>query len=171
MLLYQSHYTNKNIINDTKPILKKLISNNTTIVCVGSDKIILDCLGPLVGTMLKTKTNLNVIGDLFNPITAKNISTIYNLNQQNLLVIDCCINTDNSNINNLYIYDEPAFPGGLKNNKLPVGSCKILASVDHINNSSIYTHCTSLSHIYSMATIITNMIINSIEDISITTDI
>lgn len=162
MLLYQSHYTNDNILNDTKPILQKIISKNTTIVCIGSDKIILDCLGPLVGTMLKNRTNLNIIGDLFNPITSKNISTIYNINQQNLLVIDCCISADKTNINNLYIYDEPAFPGGLNHNKLPVGSCKIIASVDHMNNSSIYRNCTSLSHIYNMANIITNIIINSI---------
>lgn len=164
MLLYQSHYTNNNILNETKPILKKLISQNTTIACIGSDKIILDCLGPLVGTMLKNQTNLNIIGDLFNPITSKNISTIYNIDQQNLLIIDCCISDDKNNINNLYIYDEPAFPGGINVNKLPVGSCKILASVDHINNSSIYAHCTSLSHIYSMASAITNMIINAIEE-------
>ena len=44
------------------------------IVCVGTDGVVGDCLGPLVGTMLKEK-NLPafIYGELFNPITAVQI--------------------------------------------------------------------------------------------------
>lgn len=167
MELYSSHYTNKNILNDTKPIIKKILSNNTIILCIGSDKIILDCLGPLVGTILKNNSNLNILGDLSNPITTKNLNSVtseLDKTTNNVIVIDCCLSEDKNNINNIYIYNKPSLPGGLNTNKTPIGNYKILACVDHLNNPLIYSNNKSLFHVYNLAQTIANILMNGIND-------
>lgn len=67
------------------------------IVCVGTDGVVGDCLGPLVGTMLKEK-NLPafIYGELFNPITAMQIESIKEFIQKThpdskVLVIDAAV--------------------------------------------------------------------------------
>ena len=165
MKLYSNHYTHNNIINDTKDILQNIFSKKPTILCIGSNKIILDCLGPLVGTLLKDKTNLNIIGDLSNPITAKNLHTIISsIENKTVIVIDCCIGQTISDTNIISIYKNKALPGGLHKNKHSIGNYKILACVDHLSNPLIYNNSTSLSHVYNLATTITNIIINALEE-------
>ena len=41
-------------------------------MCIGSDKLVFDCLGPIVGSMLKTSAEFNgyVYGTMAEPITA-----------------------------------------------------------------------------------------------------
>lgn len=47
-------------------------------ICIGSNKIIGDSLGPLVGTYLKSKFNNNIIvyGDITNPVNFNSIDRI-----------------------------------------------------------------------------------------------
>ena len=54
--------------------LKEEITTNTIIVCIGTDRCIGDCLGPLVGSMLEEKFfPLPVYGTIQNPIHALNL--------------------------------------------------------------------------------------------------
>lgn len=45
-------------------------------ICIGSNKIVGDCLGPLVGTYLKNIFNAKVYGDMENPINFYNADFI-----------------------------------------------------------------------------------------------
>lgn len=159
MLLYSEHY-DKFDINKACNILKQLINNQTTILCIGSDKIILDCLGPLVGTMINSSIPNTVIGNLYNPILSKDIHNLSSLN--NCIVIDCCLSNNEKSNNTISIYDEPAFPGGFMNNKIPIGNYKIIASIEYSGNHLM--NGISLAHIYSIASIIKNIICNTIKE-------
>lgn len=54
--------------------IKNFLSENTVIVCIGTDKCIGDCLGPLVGSILTENFfPLPVYGTLSAPIHALNI--------------------------------------------------------------------------------------------------
>ena len=61
--------------------LKKYIKPQTIIVCIGTDKCIGDCLGPLVGTLLKENSfPIPIYGTLANPIHALNLEkSIYEI--------------------------------------------------------------------------------------------
>lgn len=158
MLLYSEHYNNFDI-NKACNKLKHLINNETTILCIGSDKIILDCLGPLVGTMINDSIPNNLIGNLYNPILSKDIYKLSSL--KNSIVIDCNLSNNENSNNTISIYDEPAFPGGFIQDKIPIGNCKIIANIKYTGNDMF--NGTSLSHIYSMAFIIKTIICNTIK--------
>lgn len=163
MELYSGYFNDENIINNSSKTIKNILSKNPIIICIGSDKIILDCLGPFVGTLLKKNSNLKVIGELSNPVTAKNINSIISnidITNNTILIVDCYLSKNEEDINKISIYNESALPGGLNINKTPIGNYKILACVDHLNNPHIYNNSTSLSRIYNLAETITNILIN-----------
>ena len=63
------HYNNIDSIYTLTNELTNYITQDTIIVCIGTDKCIGDCLGPLVGTMLKDSSfHLPVNGTLSSPI-------------------------------------------------------------------------------------------------------
>ncbi len=67
--------------------LKQYISGyDYAIMCVGSDKALEDCLGPLCGSLLENKIPLPVIGTLSHPVHAENIS--YTLDKLSLIYPD-----------------------------------------------------------------------------------
>ena len=46
-------------------------------ICIGSNEVIGDCLGPLVGSYLKERfNNIEVYGDILNPVNFKNANDI-----------------------------------------------------------------------------------------------
>lgn len=45
-------------------------------ICIGSNKIIGDCLGPLVGSYLKDRADFDVYGDMNNPVNFENAEHI-----------------------------------------------------------------------------------------------
>ena len=137
-LIYSVNYENFNqeLINFSN-ILKQYISDNTIFVCIGSDKIIFDSIGPLTGDKLKC-ANLTVYGDLENPINATNYQTQYNYitnkhPDAKFLIIDTALTTNPNLVNNINFYDEPINPGAFKKfNKF--GDYKIIGIIDLINN-------------------------------------
>lgn len=76
--------------------LSNFLYKNTAIICIGTDRCIIDCLGPLVGTMLQQKNiPVNVFGTLKDPIHAINFSEkMKYINSQgytNIIAIDACL--------------------------------------------------------------------------------
>ena len=54
--------------------IRDYLNLNTIVVCIGTDRCIGDCLGPLVGTLLEEKRfPLPVFGTVSEPIHALNI--------------------------------------------------------------------------------------------------
>lgn len=90
----------------SKNIIKIMQKNNylekeITFLCVGTDKVVGDAVGPVVGSNLKkyiSKNNIknvNVIGDLDNPLTNNNIEKIENLKGVKILIDSAISNSYN----------------------------------------------------------------------------
>lgn len=142
--------------------LKRIINKDSIFVCLGTDKIIFDSLGPYVGHLLKKRIPyLKIYGTLENPITSKNINYL-NLNNTNIIAIDSFITNDSNHLNYISLYDEPVIPAG--GSLSPIGSYKIVGNVDINSNPNIYRNNVKLFNIVTMAELISESIFKSLEE-------
>ena len=140
-------------------------TNNPVIICVGTDLVVGDSFGPLVGTLIKNRLNgkAYVYGTLDNPITAKEIpmvdKTIKNLHPHSkILVVDAAIG------NTLDVGVIKVKSGGIKpglgyNKELPIiGDVSIIGIVSD-NKSSLLVR---LGLVYSLALDVSEGIIKAL---------
>ncbi|ABS35094.1 spore protease YyaC [Clostridium botulinum] len=146
--------------------LKNYLNKDTIIICIGTDRCIGDCLGPLVGTILRYKNiPLKLYGTLDEPIHALNIEkTIKNIKNSypnsSIIGIDACLG-DKDNIGQIQVRNFPIQPGKGVGKTLPkVGDCSIVGIVDSNENCDIFTSAnTRLSLILNIAKVIANSIL------------
>ncbi len=147
------------IISD---FLRIYARNPSLIFCIGTDRYIGDCLGPLVGTFL-TKLNIlaPVFGTLDNPIHAVNLSkNIIEIKVKyplhTIIAIDACLGLK-SNVGCIQIKKTPIQPGKGVGKKLPpVGDISIVGIVDSYGTGEFLNfHNIRLGFIMNMAEIIT----------------
>lgn len=108
-------------------------------ICIGSNKVTGDCLGPLVGSYLKSMYKATVYGDMENPINYQNAEKIMkkveNNNSESLkVVIDSALG---KNIGDVIIDDGKVEIGkGLNKNKNIYGdiSIKVVVGKNYHNN-------------------------------------
>ena len=131
--------------------LKKYIKPQTIIVCIGTDKCIGDCLGPLVGTLLKENSfPIPIYGTLANPIHALNLEkSIYEIKRiypcSTIIGIDACLGDTNS-IGEIHVRD--------------FGDVSIIGIIDSSDNSEFFTsRSIRLNLIFEMAKVISNGLI------------
>ncbi|MBO5714096.1 MAG: spore protease YyaC [Clostridia bacterium] len=139
----------KNIIPKEKPTLA---------ICIGSDLVLGDSLGPLVGTILKKKNaNVFVYGTLNNPVTAKDVETV-RTNVKNMhpntisIAIDASIG-DVDDVGIIKVINKGLKPGLGVNKKLGIiGDVSIIGIVasKSIQNYNLY-NLTRLNLVYKMA--------------------
>lgn len=145
--------------------LLNYIKDDTVIICIGTDKCIGDCLGPLVGTLLKSKFfPLPIYGTINHPIHALNINNrldeINELHPKScILGIDACLGDVNS-IGEIHTRDYAIHPGkGIGKNLPKVGVASIIGIVDSTSNSDYFSsHSIRLALILDMANVIANAI-------------
>lgn len=119
--------------------LENLFKENKTIIflCIGTDRVSGDALGPLVGYKLKNmhKNNVFVYGTLENPVHSCNLVQILNKIYENfstpyIIAIDACLGNV-QNIGKVFIEDKPLSPGLAVNKSLPqVGDMSITGVVN-----------------------------------------
>ena len=142
------------------------IKPQTIIVCIGTDKCIGDCLGPLVGTLLKENSfPIPIYGTLANPIHALNLEkSIYEIKRiypcSTIIGIDACLGDTNS-IGEIHVRDFPIHPGKGVGKMLPdVGDVSIIGIIDSSDNSEFFTsRSIRLNLIFEMAKVISNGLI------------
>lgn len=148
--------------------LTKYIKNNTVIICIGTDKCIGDCLGPLVGTLLETSFfPLPVYGTISSPIHALNLEErlkVINIEHPNsyIIGIDACLG-DSKSIGEIHTRDYAIRPGkGVGKNLPDVGVASIIGIIDSSDNSDFFsTRSIRLSFVLDMAKTISHGIIHS----------
>lgn len=139
-------------------------------LCIGTDRIIGDCLGPLVGTMLEEKLekynifNLTIYGTLKRNICYTNIQEISELIQEKhkkacIIVIDAAL-SNKDNIGKVFIKKEKIILGkSLNKAKIEIGDISIKAVVGKDYKLSKYNFSSlqniSLSVVMSLARLIT----------------
>lgn len=139
------------------------------IVGIGTDKCIGDCLGPLVGTILRRKNfNFPIYGTLRRPLHALNLKervTCIKAKHPDafIIAIDACLGEDDG-IGTIQIRNGPIDPGkGVGKNLPSVGDLSIIGIVEKLNNNGASLHNIRLSFVLEMAEIITEGIMMGLQ--------
>lgn len=147
-----------NEINDKKKM--------PIIVCVGSDLVVGDSLGPLVGTFLRqSQVGAYVYGTLNQPITAKEIDYarkyIKELHPNSIIIaVDAAVGSADD-VGLVKVVDKGVKPGlGIGKNLGEIGDLGIVGVVatKSLKNYALF-NLTRLSLIYKMASVISKAII------------
>lgn len=135
------------------------------VVCIGSDLAIGDSLGPIVGSMLKYKTQglrLFIYGTLSAPVTAKEIKYMRTFLKEThagsqVLAVDAAVGTE-GDIGLIKCMDTPLFPGAGANKKLgAIGDISIMGIVAEKSLANYgLLNTTRLNLVYSMAEVISD---------------
>lgn len=173
------NYKDEMAYYDMAFFLKNYVNKDTIIICIGTDRCIGDCLGPLVGSWLNHEGfPLKVYGTIHQPIHALNLEKSVNdikaeHPKSNILAIDACLGDINS-IGQLHCRDYAIHPGKGVGKILPdVGDISIVGIVDSSDNSELFTSRNiRLSLIIDMARIIVHSLfhllsLNIANDISL----
>ena len=170
-ILIMKHFDYKNYSNHVEKLsnqISKYINSNTVIVCIGTDKCIGDCLGPLVGTiLLENDFPVPVYGTLSQPIHALNIDE--NLDKIKfdhpnayIIGIDACLGND-EDIGDIRFRNYAIHPGKGVGKELPiVGNSSIVGIVDSSNNSDLFfSRSIRLSLVMKMAKAISKLLMDA----------
>lgn len=140
------------------------------IICVGTDLVVGDCLGPYIGTKLNEKLQGKsfIYGTLNSPITALEIETIKKTIKiihpsSKILVIDAAVGKKDE-IGFIKLIDSGIKPGLGINKDLPsIGDVSIIGIVSDYNNKTASNQpITRFSLVYRIANQIINGITNYI---------
>ncbi|WP_251861550.1 spore protease YyaC [Clostridium sp. Marseille-Q2269] len=167
MDIEKTHYTESLSYYKIANSLKDYLDKDTIIICIGTDRCIGDCLGPLVGTILKYKNiPLKLYGTLDEPIHALNIEDNMKIIKKSypnssIIAIDACLG-DKDNIGQIQVRNLPIQPGKGVGKTLPkVGDRSIIGIVDSNENCDIFLSAnTRLSLILNMAKVISHSLLH-----------
>ena len=131
------------------------------VVCVGSDLAVGDSLGPLVGSMLKFKTQglgAFIYGSLSSPVTAKEVKYLSKFlkrahGDRRVIAVDAAVG-ESGDVGLIKVVDTPLRPGAGASKELPkIGDLTIMGIVAEksIGNYALL-HATRLRLVYDMAT-------------------
>lgn len=157
-----AYYFISDALNDVKNKRGKPV-----VVCIGSDLVLGDSLGPLTGTMLKRKNaDVYVYGVLNNPVTAKEIPNINERLKKThpnspILSIDAAVG-DKDDVGTIRIFDKGIKPGlGVNKDLERVGDYSIIGVVaDKTNKNTLLR--TRLNLVYKMADQISNAVLRHV---------
>ncbi len=131
-------------------------------ICIGSERHILDCLGPLCGTMLQASLpDILVYGSLDHPIHARNlIKEMQIIRHRHPARIEIAIDAsvgEEAEIGRLQLRQGALLPGKALAKNLPaVGDFSLTGVVDKRSSgrSSASANTRGLAHVYHMAQLI-----------------
>lgn len=139
------------------------------ILCIGSDRVTGDCLGPIVGQMLlERNVNAFVYGDLTRPVTALNLKeSIKHIRRvhsdKKVLAIDSSVGKF-ADVGRIRVSFGSIAPGSADGKKLPkVGDVSITATVTDLSKTPLSS--VRLGIVYSLARNITDRIIRCLNTV------
>lgn len=130
------------------------------VLCIGSDLAVGDSLGPITGTLLKTRALRGyVYGTLKNPVTAKEVKYVESFLRKThpnskIIAVDAAVGED-SDVGLIKVIPRPLCPGSGANKRLgKVGDVSLLGIVARKSAFSYsLLNLTRLNMVYSMAEI------------------
>ncbi|MBR2336462.1 MAG: spore protease YyaC [Clostridia bacterium] len=142
-----------------------LQSKIPVIVCIGTDAVVGDSLGPLVGSMLKQKIKgkAYVFGTVDCPITAKEIECVSDFVKNAypgvpVLAIDAALGKKEE-VGNVKISAQPIKPGlGVNKDLAEIGNVSIIGVVEEKERGKRFLSSVRLSLVYRQAEIISSAI-------------
>jgi putative sporulation protein YyaC len=141
--------------------LKNNIDSKFLLICIGTDRYVGDCLGPMVGTLLeKMNMEFPIFGTLENPVHAVNLRKQltyieYAYPNHKIIAVDACLGAE-ENIGYIHLKNDCLYPGKGVGKKLPaVGNLSIVGIVDSCDHEEFFfLHNIRLNFIIKMAEII-----------------
>ncbi len=143
--------------------------SSPVVVCIGSDLAIGDSLGPIVGSMLKYKTqglNLFIYGTLAAPVTAKEIKYVRRFLEEThgdsqIIAVDAAVG-EKGDVGVMRLVDKPLSPGAGAGKRLgEVGDVSVMGIVAEKSLANYgLLNTTRLNLVYSMAEIISTALAN-----------
>lgn len=161
-------YSDRDAVLSLSKYIYPFFNDKTLFVCIGTDKCIGDCLGPLVGTLL-TKNNFSypVIGTIENPAHAVNLDNVIveierKYKDPFIIAVDACLG-HNDFIGDIQVKFGPVHPGKGVGKALPnIGDISIVGVVDSIDVSNIFSiRSIRLNLIMKMAEVISSALIEA----------
>lgn len=141
-----AHYSDDRAYIKLSEFLSQYKNDKCIILCIGTDRFIGDCLGPLTGTLLsKLNISVPVLGTLEAPVHAinlkKTISHIKaNYKGHKIIAIDACLGTSQS-VGFIQVKEGSIQPGrGVGKRLSHVGDCSIIGIVDEAVESEDYEY-------------------------------
>lgn len=158
------HYKDVNASYILGEALRKIIYKNgghIVIVCIGTDIVMYDSLGPLVGTLLmEIGISAPIFGKLDDPIHAQNIEVRIkevkdNFPNHKVIAIDGCLG-DEIDVGNILLKEGGVKPGqGVGKNILEVGDYAIKPIIEKSEASKYLRELQiRLRYIFSIAVVI-----------------
>jgi len=162
------HYKNSFAALKIGHYLSSQLNSSSAIVCIGTDKCIIDSLGPLTGTLLsKAGLDIDIYGTLEKPVHALNINEYLKIIKKKkydkVFAVDACLSSK-KNQGIIEVRDGPITPGKGIGKMLPeIGDISIIGIVDSSDkNFHDLVQDTRLCFIYEMAEIISEGILTSL---------
>lgn len=159
----------ENLICQLKPHLSSL-NSKPVILCIGSDRVTGDALGPLVGHLLTGgKADAHIYGNLTCPVTALNlVETIATISARHagckIIAIDSSVGPCEE-IGLVRIIRGSIRPGAADGKDLPyVGDISITATVAAKSHKNLYT--VRLGFVYNLALNIAKSICSALNGVS-----
>lgn len=149
--------------------LKPLLARDMVFLCIGTENVTGDSLGPRVGTLLqnKMKTPLLIYGYEGCNVNAQNLVLAYDMvkimhPEKQIVVVDAAVG-DNEEVGCVQIHKGGIMPGAATNKNLPqVGDVSILGVVSKRGCQDFYSsHADRVILVEKMAETIANSIILS----------
>lgn len=165
MMLVNSDYRDPATRNLIIEAFKSCLGNEPEapiFVCIGSDRHLLDCLGPMIGTMLQDRLpHLIIYGNLDHPLHARNLIremiSIKNRHpDRKFIAIDAAVGEEEE-IGRIQLRPGAILPGRAVAKNLPaVGDYSLTAIVEKRSANRIAGSQTTrgFAHVYHMAKLI-----------------
>lgn len=124
--------------------LKSKMKSNCVYMCIGTEKVFSDSLGPRVGSLLNQRLNAFIYGMSEQNITAENLLYCYNFIKalhpdSTIVVVDAAVGSKDQ-IGNVQLCDGGILPGAATNKNLPeVGDIGIIGIVAERGMTDFYT--------------------------------
>lgn len=169
MIIAKTHYQDYAARDILRSALTDMLNNleaEPLFICIGSDHHLLDCFGPLTGTMLSAVApNLSVFGTLELPLHAQNlvkeIRGIKKLHPDKIeIALDASVGNEEE-IGIIQLRQGSLLPGkALAKYLPPVGQFSITGVVDvRLNNQGVRINKRpGLGHVYHMAKLLSELI-------------
>lgn len=166
---YNFYYNNRRAALGVTSALKKFIRADVApvIVCIGSDRVSGDSLGPVTGSMLKNKLampDVFVLGSLENTITAKEVKYLNAFLKETffkrpIICVDSAVGSL-SDVGVIKISDAPLLPGSGINKRLgKIGDVSVqgvVAEKNLLSKSALSE--VKMGMVYKMSDIISDSI-------------
>ena len=144
-----------------------VLGERPVVLCIGSDRVTGDCLGPIVGQMLVEKNaNAYVYGTLARPVTALNLEeAVQHIkaehSEKKVLAIDSSVGR-NQDVGKIRVSFGSIAPGSADGKKLPkVGDVSITATVT--DPRKVPLSAVRLGTVYALADRIASRILKCLQ--------